>query len=78
MHDCTIARRPLWLQAMQRMLALVLVLLGQIGKLKSTQDEIFLVQLHATSATCASIIFTTIPTAASTNITRKNQNNQEM
>ena len=42
MHDCTIARRPLWLQAMQRMLALLLVLLGQIGKLHQHKMKYFL------------------------------------
>ena len=73
MHDCTITRRQLWLQAMQRLLALVLplILLGLIGKLQSTQDKIFLVQLQATSATCTIIFFTTIPSAASTSITSK-------
>lgn len=46
MHDCTIARRPLWLQATQRMLALVLEILAQIGKLQPIQAQTFRVHCN--------------------------------
>ena len=78
MHDCTITRRQLWLQAMQRLLALVLplVLLGLIGKLQSTQDKIFLVQLQATSATCTIIFLLRFPVQQVPVLLVRNQNNQ--
>ena len=69
MHDCTIARRPLWLQAMLRMLVLVLVILLQIRKLQSIQDKIL---MHNYLLLVQPLLFElcsiSIPSAVSTSI----------
>ena len=64
MHDCTIARRPLWLQAMLRMLVLL-----QIRKLQSIQDKIL---MHNYLLLVQPLLFQlcsiSIPSAVSTSI----------